>query len=120
MDLIECPAGRRLIDKYDLLRISHSGKEATDRVSWDLPREEQPIYRAVERKLRRRTGEDQQDQIRTPPDRTNDRISGNKVAHLSFYDFAKALPRAGADYFLRVDEGHHFSRLHFSHNGLRA
>jgi hypothetical protein len=71
MDLIERPPGGRLVDEDDLLRVAHRGEEPPDRVSRNLSREEQPIHRAIERELRRRSGEDQHDQIGTPPDRAD-------------------------------------------------
>src|SRR5262249_24122143 len=98
MDLIERPPGRRLVDEDDLLRVAHSREEPPDRVSGNLSGEEQPIHRAIKRELRRRAGEDQQYQIGTPPDRTNYRASGKKVAHFHFDYFAKALPRRRPDH----------------------
>src|SRR5687767_11717740 len=120
MDLIQRALSGRLVYEDDFLRIAHRGEEPPDRILRNLPREEQPVHRAIERELRRRAGEDQQDQIRISPDRTNNRTSGNKVTHFRIDDSAKALPRLQPDCFLRVDEGQNVSRLHFSHIGLRA
>src|SRR5215510_12538120 len=120
MDLIERPPGRRIVNEDDLLRVAHRREEPPDRVSRDLPCEEQPIHRAIERELGRRSGEDQQNKIGTSPDRADNRTSGNKVRHFRYDEFARALPRRRPDYFLRVDDGQTFSRPHFSHIGLRA
>jgi hypothetical protein len=73
-DALEGPRRRRRVGEDDLLRVRGRGEEPPDRIARQLPGEEQPVHRAVERELGGRAGEDQEDHVAVAPDRPHDGV----------------------------------------------
>jgi len=72
-DAIECALRHQLVGEDDPLRVARGSEEPADRVGRQLPGEEQPVDGAVERELRGRAGEDEEDHVSVSPDPAHDR-----------------------------------------------
>src|SRR5215213_5201896 len=69
---LEGTSRRLLICKHNVLRVTNSGKESTDGITWNLAGEEEPIDSAVKCKLGGRTRKDQKYDIGIAPDSSHD------------------------------------------------
>lgn len=60
------------IGEDDVLRVCRRGKKPADRIGRQLPREEQPVNRAIQRELGGGAGENEQHHVAVPPDPAHD------------------------------------------------
>src|SRR5215207_1480565 len=64
-----------------MLSVTRSGEEAADGVARQLPGEEQPVDRAVERELGCTAGEDEQHHVSIAPNPPHDGAATHEVGH---------------------------------------
>jgi hypothetical protein len=69
---IQGAGGGQLIREDDLLGVARGGEEPADRIAWQLPGEEEPVDRTVERELGCRAGEDEENHVSIPPNPSHD------------------------------------------------
>src|SRR5688572_23415749 len=80
-DSIEGGRGSQYVREDDLLTVARRGEKAADGIARQLPGEEQPVDRAVERELGGRAGEGEEQHVSIAPDPSHDGTRSHEIAH---------------------------------------
>src|SRR5688572_4831700 len=80
-DSIEGGRGSQYVREDDLLTVARRGEKAADGIARQLPGEEQPVDRAVERELGGRAGEDEQYHVSISPNLAHDGMPTHEIRH---------------------------------------
>ena len=82
-DPIESARRGQLVGEHDPLSVRRGREEPADGITWQLPGEEQPIHRPVEREFGGRAREDEEHHVSITPDPPHDRTLAHEIGHES-------------------------------------